>query len=127
MLELASTGVPFKALAAIHPGLPAARREDLTDVTGPMLFCTGSEEPLCTPDQAFAFTRALQEAGVDWHVHVYSGAEHAFWARPTNPDGSLTGGTTHVRATVPGVSYHPAHAAQGPVWHSGVSICWPTG
>ena len=63
MLELASTGVPFKALAAIHPGLPAARREDLTDVTGPMLFCTGSEDTLCNPDQVFAFTGALQEAG----------------------------------------------------------------
>ena len=28
VLELASARVPFKALAAIHPGLPAARAED---------------------------------------------------------------------------------------------------
>ena len=112
ILELASAGVPFKALAAIHPGLPAARPEDWTDVTCPLLFCTGSEDPLCTPDQIFAFTRALREAGVDWRVNVYGGAEHAFWAAPTNPDGSLTGGTAHVTATVPGVSYHPAHAVR---------------
>ncbi len=112
VLKLASAGVPFKALAAIHPGLPAARPEDWTEVTAPMLLCTGSEDPLCAPDQVFAFTSKLQEAGVDWRVNIYGGAEHAFWAAPTNPDGSLTGGTTHVDATVPGVSYHPAHAAR---------------
>jgi dienelactone hydrolase len=109
MLALASAGVPFKALAVIHPGLPAARAEDWTSVTGPFLLCTGSEDPICTPDQLLAFTRALQDAGIDWRVNIYGGAEHAFWARPTNPDGSPTGGTAHAEATVPGVSYHPAH------------------
>lgn len=112
VLELASAGVPFRALAAIHPGLPAARSDDWTDVPGPFLFCTGSEDPLCTPDQLLAFTSALQDAGVDWRVHVYGGAEHAFWAAPTRADGSPTGGTTHPTATVPGVGYHPAHAAR---------------
>lgn len=112
VLTLASAGVPFRALAAVHPALPSARPEDWANVTGPLLLCTGSEDPLCTPKQVLTFTRALQEAGVDWRVHVYGGAEHAFWAAPTNPDGSLTGGTSHVNATVPGVSYHPGHAAR---------------
>ena len=110
VLELAGAGVPFRALAAIHPGLPAARSEDWTGVTGPFLLCTGSEDPICAPDQLLAFTGALQEAGVDWRVHVYGGAKHAFWAAPTAADGSPTGGTTHTMATVPGVGYHPAHA-----------------
>ena len=112
VLELASAGVPFKALAAVHPGLPDPRSDDWTGVTGPFLFCTGSEDPICTPDQLLAFTGALQEAGVDWRVHVYGGAEHAFWAAPTRADGSPTGGTAHTTATVPGVSYHPVHAAR---------------
>lgn len=112
VLTLASAGVPFKALAAVHPGLPTARPEDWANVAGSFLLCTGSEDPICTPDQILAFTRGLQEAGVDWRVHVYGGAEHAFWAAPTNSDGSLTGGTTHINATVPGVGYHPAHAAR---------------
>ncbi|MBO0882419.1 MAG: dienelactone hydrolase family protein [Mycobacterium sp.] len=112
VLELANVGVPFKALAAIHPGLATARGEDWTNVTGAFLFCTGSEDPICTPDQIFAFTSVLQDAGADWRVQVYGGAKHAFWAAPTHPDGSLTGGTTHLNATVPGVGYHPAHAVR---------------
>src|SRR5262249_54727831 len=92
VLELASAGVPFKAVAVVHPGLPDACAEDWTNVSGAFLLCTGSEDPLCTPDQILTFGRALQGAGVDWRVNVYGGAKHAFWARPTNPDGSPTGG-----------------------------------
>ena len=110
VLELARIGVLFKAIAVVHPGLPAASAEDWTDVTSTFLLCTGSEDPLCTPEQVLTFGRALQDAGVDWRVNVYGEAKHAFWARPTNPDGSPTGGTTHTTATVPGVGYHPTHA-----------------
>ncbi|MBV9384023.1 MAG: dienelactone hydrolase family protein [Streptosporangiaceae bacterium] len=112
VLELASAGVPFKAVAVVHPGLPDASAEDWTSVTGTFLVCTGSEDPLCTPDQVLTFSRALQDAGIDWRVNVYGGAKHAFWAQPTNPDGSPTGGNTHTKATVPGVGYHPAHTAR---------------
>ncbi|MBI3212814.1 MAG: dienelactone hydrolase family protein [Mycobacterium sp.] len=109
MLELATTGVPFKSVAAVHPGLPDARPEDWAEVSGAVLLCTGSEDPLCTPEQLLTFSRALQEAGADWRVNVYGGAEHAFWAQPRNPDGTPTGASTHTGATVPGVSYHPGH------------------
>lgn len=112
MLELASAGVPFKALAAIHPGLPPARTEDWIDVGAAVLLCTGSEDPLCTPGQLSTFTSALEDAGVDWRVNVYGGAKHAFWAAPMNPDGSLAGGTTHAIATVPGVGHHALHATR---------------
>jgi dienelactone hydrolase len=111
VLELAGAGVPFKAVAVVHPGLPEGP-EYWTNVTDPFLLCTGSEDPLCSPDQVLAFSRALQDAGVDWRVNVYGGARHAFWARPTNPDGSPTEGTTHAKATVPGVGYHSAHTAR---------------
>jgi dienelactone hydrolase len=109
VLELAASGVGFKAVAVVHPALPDTRPEDWTDVTGSFLLCTGSEDPLCSPADVLKFTRALQGAGVDWRMNVYGGAEHAFWAEPTHPDGSPTGATTHATATVPGVSYHPTH------------------
>jgi dienelactone hydrolase len=112
VLELARVGVPFKAVAVVHPGLPNARSGDWTNLTGPCLICTGSEDPICTPDQVLAFARALQDAGVDWRANIYGGAKHAFWAQPTNPDGTPTGTTTHANATVPGVGYHPAHTAR---------------
>lgn len=112
VLELARAGVPFKALAAIHPGLPDTRTDDWVKVGGAFLLCTGSEDPICTPGQLFAFADTLQGAGVDWRVTVYGGAEHAFWAVPMQSDGSSAGGTTHAIATVPGVSHHPLHATR---------------
>ena len=109
VLELANAGVPFKAVAVVHPGLQDVSAGDWIKATGTFLLCTGSKDPICTPDQVLTLGSALQDAGVDWRVNVYGGAEHAFWAQPTNPDGSATGGTTHPTATVPGVGYHPAH------------------
>lgn len=109
VLELARVGVPFKAIAVVHPALPDANAEDWTDVATTFLLCTGSEDPLCTPDQILTFGRTLQDAGVDWRAHIYGGAKHAFWALPRKPDGSLAEGTAHTQATVPGVGYHAKH------------------
>lgn len=112
VLELARAGVPFKAIALVHPALPEAKAEDWTDITGTVLLCTGSEDPLCTPEQLLTFGRGLQKAGVDWQANIYGGAKHAFWARPRNPDGSPAEGTSHTMATVPGVGYHPKHTTR---------------
>lgn len=112
ILELAHTKVPFRGVALVHPGLHTAITQQWVNVTGSFLLCTGSEDPLCTPEQALEFGRVLQQAGADWRVNIYGGAEHAFWAAPRNPDGSPTGGTSHTEATVPGVSHHPTHAAR---------------
>lgn len=112
VLELAKAGAPFKAVAVVHPELPDPDAQEWSDVTGTFLLCTGSKDPLCTPEQLLTFGRALQGAGIDWRVNIYGGAEHAFWARPTNPDGSPAEETFHTQATVPGVGYHPKHAAR---------------
>ena len=112
VLELSRAGVPFRGVAVVHPGLPNTRAEDWATVTATFLLATGSEDPICTPEQLLEFGRVLQDAGVDWRVGVYGGAEHAFWVGPTNPDGSRAEGTAHVQATVPGVGHHPAHTAR---------------
>lgn len=108
VLELARSGVPFTAIAVVHPAFPSAIASDWTDVTATFLLCTGSEDPICTPEQALGFGAALQEAGADWRINIYGGAEHAFWARPTRKK-CPADGDDHVEATVPGVRYHPAH------------------
>lgn len=59
VLELASAGVPFKAVAAVHPGLSDVSEKDWTNVTGTFLLCTGSEDPLCTPDQVLGVSDGL--------------------------------------------------------------------
>ena len=112
VLELARTGVPFRGVALVHPGLPELCADDWAVATAAFLLSTGSDDPLCTPDQLLAFGRVLGDAGVDWRATVYGGAQHAFWARPHNADGSPAGGTSHVAATVPGVGHHPTHAAR---------------
>lgn len=112
VLELARNGVRFKAIAVVHPALPPTVAEDWTEGTSTFLLCTGSEDPICTPEQILAFGRGLQDAGVDWRVNVYGGAKHAFWARPSNADGSPAEGTKHLQATVPGVGYHPRQAVR---------------
>ncbi|WP_231743189.1 dienelactone hydrolase family protein [Mycobacterium sp. GA-2829] len=70
VLELARAGVPFQAVALVHPALPDITVEDWTNLTGAYLLGTGSEDPLCSPDQLMTFSRALQSAGVDWRVTV---------------------------------------------------------
>jgi dienelactone hydrolase len=116
LLELARTGVPFKSLAVVHPALPDAHAEDWTDVRSTFFLCTGSEDPLCNPEQLLKFGRALQTARIDWRMTVYGGAKHAFWARPTNSNGE----TIHSEPTVPGVGYHPTHAARA--WQAVVDL-----
>jgi dienelactone hydrolase len=109
ILELAKTGTPFKAIAVVHPSLPKPKAHNWHNVNSTILLCTGSEDPICTPNQLLEFGQALQDAGVTWVVKIYGGAKHAFWARPTNSDGSPTEGLTHVQETVPGIGYHPKH------------------
>lgn len=106
VLELARAGTPFTAVAAVHPGLPPdVQTEDWSAVRGALLLCTGSEDPLCTPAQLLRFGAVLQDAGVDWRVAVFGGAQHAFWAAQTAPEGDGYEATGPV-ATVPGVGYH---------------------
>jgi dienelactone hydrolase len=50
VLELARTGVPFKAIAAVHFAFPDADADDWADVNSTFLLCTGSEDPICTPE-----------------------------------------------------------------------------
>ena len=109
VLALARDGIPFKAIALVHPALPDPKAKEWMGVRTALLLCTGSEDPLCTPEQLLTFGRALQEAGVDWRANIYGGAKHAFWARPRSPDGSAAKGTAHTMATVPGVGYHAEH------------------
>ena len=103
---------PSKPLQRYTLACRAARPEDWTKATGTFLLCTGSADPICTPEQVLTFGATLQAAGIDWLAHIYGGAQHAFWAAPRDADGKVTGATTHADATVPGVGHHPAHAAR---------------
>jgi dienelactone hydrolase len=113
VLELAGTGTPVKALAAIHPGLPTPTHAlEWMGVGGAFLLGTGSEDPLCTPEQLLAFAAVLQDAGIDWRVNIYGGAQHAFWAAPLQSGDGSDPAAPALLATVPGVGHHPLHATR---------------
>ena len=43
---------------------------DATNITGKVLICVGSADPLITIEQRRAFEDEMQAAGVDWQMHV---------------------------------------------------------
>lgn len=112
VLELARQEVRFRTIAIVHPSLPDTSAEEWTGCASAFLLCTGSEDPLCTPEQLLAFGRILDDARIDWRMNIYGGAKHAFWARPRRPDGSPAEGNCHTMATVPGVGHHPVQASR---------------
>lgn len=112
VIELARAGVPFQAMALVHPGLPDAGDDGCAGMKGSIFICTGSEDPIITPSHVLAFGQALQQAGLDWRANIYGGAKHAFWAPQASGNAGSNGKSTSAPATVPGVGYHPAHAVR---------------
>lgn len=112
-LELGRDGVDLKAVVGVNPGLATVRPEDAVNITGQVLVCLGSEDPIVPPEQRQAFQEEMQAAGVDWRLNIYGGAEHAFHHPPVNPDGSLSIADTHEQSVLSGVGYHHAHAQRG--------------
>ena len=86
VLELARTGAPLRGVVAFHPGL-YDRRNDNDRITGSVLVCLGSDDPIIPMSDRLAFEDELRVAGVDWQVHVHGGARHSF----TNPDAGAAG------------------------------------
>lgn len=93
-LELARGGADLKAVVGFHSGLATARPEDASNITGKVLVCIGTEDPLIPPQQRVDFESEMRNAGVDWRMNLLGGAAHSF----TNPDAAAAG--------VPGIEYH---------------------
>lgn len=109
-LELARDGVDFKAVYACNPSLEPLRPEDSARITGSVLVCVGSEDPIVTGEQRRAFEEEMRAARADWRLHVLGGAEHAFHHPSVNPDGSVVTEGPHRQTVRPGVSYHHVQA-----------------
>lgn len=85
-LELARSGADIKAVVGFHSGLATSRPDDAANITGSVLVCIGTEDPLVPAAQRVAFEEEMRAGGVDWRMNLYGGAVHSF----TNPaaDGS---------------------------------------
>ena len=93
-VQLARTGADLKAIVGFHPGIgPTPSPEQNRNITGSLLMCCGTADPLVPLDQVVAWLQQMTEAGVDCTVELYAGAAHVF----TNPDADALG--------IDGVSY----------------------
>jgi dienelactone hydrolase len=97
VLEMARAGADFKAVVGMHPGLTPSRPEDSRNITGKVLICLGSEDPIVPAEQRMAFEEDMRAAGADWRMHLYGGVGHSF-THPRTLDPGLR--------LLPGVRYH---------------------
>jgi dienelactone hydrolase len=90
VLELARSGAPLAAVVGFHAILSTPRPEDAANIRGRVLACIGSEDPYVPPEQRRAFEEEMRAARVDWRLHLYGGAPHAF-TDPNAGDHGLEG------------------------------------
>ncbi len=78
VLELACTGADLAAVVAFHSILPLARGEDAAAIRGKVLVLNGTRDPYAPVEARAAFEAQMNNSGVDWQMHLYGQAEHAF-------------------------------------------------
>ena len=96
VLEMARAGADLRAVVGFHPGLATASPQDASNISGRVLVCVGAEDPYIPVEQRLAFEEEMRDAGVDWRLNLYGGAEHSFTHPRTDPN----------QRVIPGVSYH---------------------
>lgn len=80
VLELARSGADVKGVASVH-GLLGQGDVPSQNIQSSILCLHGHDDPMVPPEQVLAFETEMTDADVDWQIHVYGGAKHAF----TNP------------------------------------------
>jgi dienelactone hydrolase len=95
-LQLARSGVPLAAAVSIHGSLATSTPAKPGSVRARLLVCHGAVDPHVPLSDVTAFAGEMNEAGADWQLIMYGGAQHGF---------------THAHVTpgaMPGVAYHEA-------------------
>jgi dienelactone hydrolase len=95
-LQLARAGTPLVAAVSIHGSLATSTPAKLGAVRARLLACHGAADPHVPLGDVTAFAEEMNEAGADWQLIMYGGAQHGF---------------THAHAApgaMPGVAYHEA-------------------
>lgn len=81
VLEYARRGGDVRGVVSVHGGLDLLDPHWSTPTGAKVLLCTGSDDPMATPEMLAALQRSMSDRGVQWEADVYSGTKHAF----TNP------------------------------------------
>lgn len=83
-LELGRDGAPVHAIVGFHSGLANATPADATNISGKVLVCLGVDDPIIPLAQRATFEEEMNAGGVDWQMHLYSGAGHSFTNKNAN-------------------------------------------
>jgi dienelactone hydrolase len=87
-VQLARTGAALKAIVGFHPGIsPTPAPEQNRNITGSVLMCAGTADPLVPVEQVIAWLKQMTDAEVDCTLELYSGVGHVF----TDPEADTLG------------------------------------
>jgi dienelactone hydrolase len=93
-LELARGSADLQAVVGLHAGLPVTRPEDNRNIRGKVLMLEGAADPMIPADVRAIWETQMNEAGIDWRMILFGGAEHAFTIQGVE------------RLGMPGMAYH---------------------
>lgn len=80
-LEYLRSGADVAGVVAIHPGLDLLEHDWSAAGTAPVLVCVGADDPMATAEMRLELQSAMDGAGLDWQLQLYSGTTHAFTSR----------------------------------------------
>jgi len=97
VMQLVYGGAPVKGVVSFHGSLPLPQSSQSIHHSAKVLIAHGDADPFLTSDHIEQFKTALDTAGIDWQMVLYSGAQHSF----TNPGADqygLKGAKYHKKA-----------------------------
>jgi dienelactone hydrolase len=83
-MELIETGAPLLGFVSVHGAFRDFAPEAARNIKGRVLILHGAEDPVAPIEELNAVISQLRAAKIDFEVHLYSGAAHAF-TKPQNP------------------------------------------
>lgn len=87
VMQMAYAGADLDGVVSFHGSLPPATEEQRKNIKSKILIAHGNADGFVPAERVAAFKDALENAGVDWQMMIYSGARHGF----TNPDAGKYG------------------------------------
>ena len=102
VMQMAYSGAPLKGVASFHGSLPPPTAEQAKNIKSRILIAHGDADGFIPEERIKTFKKALADAGADWEMDIYGGAQHGF----TNPYADGYG--------IKGLGYH--EQADGSSW-----------
>lgn len=77
-LDLARSGADIKGAVSFHGLLNKPEKLKARPILAKILALHGYDDPMVKPDAVTDFCQEMNDAGVDWQVHMYGRVQHAF-------------------------------------------------